>query len=475
MTDAVVVGAGPNGLGAAVALAKEGIQVTVLEAEQRIGGGTKTSELTVPGVLHDECSAIHPAGAASPFFSSLGLAEFGLNWRWPDIDCAHPLDDGTAGAQYRSIERTAEALGGRDARVWRALFASTVRGMDKLAPELLAPVLRVPKHPLLLARFGAPGLPPATLTGRLFGTERARGLFAGNVAHAFYPFNQLLTATLGMGIITMGHRYGWPVAEGGSRAITDALAGLLTSLGGKIETGVRVRSLAELPAAEITMLDLAPRAVAELAGDRLPAKVRRAYLRYRHGPAAFKVDYAVADGVPWTAEEPRSAGTVHVGGTMAEIAAAEADCARGIMPERPFVLVGQQYLADPGRSGRVDGQDVHPVYAYAHVPHGYSGDATAAITAQIERFAPGFAERIVASVSRSPAQLQQHNTNYLGGDIIGGLNNQLQLLARPRLTLDPYRTGIPGVYICSQSTPPGAAVHGMCGYHAAQSALRSRR
>jgi phytoene dehydrogenase-like protein len=468
MTDAVVVGSGPNGLAAAVTLAQAGHSVTVLEAHERIGGGTRTSELTVPGVLHDECSAIHPVGAASPFFNSLGLDEHGLRWRWPEIDCAHPLDDGSAAAQYRSIEATAEGLGEHDGRVWRRLFEPSVRAFDKLGPAILAPVLRVPKHPLALARFGLPGLPPATMTARLFRNERTRALFAGTVAHAFYPLNQVLTGSLGMGVIVMGHAYGWPVAEGGSRAITDALASVLAGYGGKIETSVHVRSLSDLPPAEVTMLDVSPRGLVELAGDRLSPRLRRAYLRYKHGPAAFKVDYAVSDGVPWTAPEARRAGTLHLGGTIEQIAAAEADCARGIMPEQPFVLVGQQYLADPSRSHG----DVHPVYAYAHVPHGYTGDATEAITAQIERFAPGFRDRIVAQVSRSPAQFEQENPNYIGGHVVGGLNNQLQLITRPRITLNPYNTGIPGVYLCSQATPPGGAVHGMCGYHAARTALR---
>jgi phytoene dehydrogenase-like protein len=467
MTNAVVVGSGPNGLAAAITLAQAGYSVTVLEAHERIGGGTRTSELTVPGVLHDECSGFHPAGAASPFFNSLNLEQHGLRWRWPEIDCAHPLDDGSAAAQYRSIDATTEGLGGRDGRAWRRLFEPSVRAFDKLGPAILSPVLSVPKHPLALARFGLPGLPPATVTARIFRSERARGLFAGAVAHAFYPLNRVLTPSLGMGIIVMGHAVGWPVAEGGSRAITDALASVLAGYGGKIETGVRVRSLAELPPTSVTMLDLSPRAVVELAGDRLPSRVRRAYLRYKHGPAVFKVDYAVSGGVPWRAPEAHRAGTVHLGGTIEQVAAAEADCARGVMPERPFVLVGQQYLADPSRSAG----DVHPLYAYAHVPHGYPGDATEAITAQIERFAPGFRDRIVAQVSRSVAQFEQDNPNYLGGDIIGGLNNQLQLVARPRITWNPYHTGIPGVYLCSQSTPPGAAVHGMCGYHAARAAL----
>jgi phytoene dehydrogenase-like protein len=471
MTNAVVVGAGPNGLAAAIVLAREGISVTVLEAADRIGGGTRTSELTEPGLLHDECSGIHPAGAGSPLFAELDLAEHGLRWLWPEIDCAHPQDGGGGAAQYRSVLRTADGLG-RDGKVWRALFRWPSEHFDQLGPEILQPVLHRPRHPLALARFGAPGVLPATVSGRLFRTPEARGLFAGNVAHSFHPFNRPLTPSLGMGIIATGHAYGWPVAEGGSRAITDALASKLTSLGGKIETGVLVRSLDELPPAEITMLDLSPRAVTGLAGGRLPARVRRAYLRYRSGPAAFKVDYAVRGGVPWSYEPARRAGTVHVGGTLEQIAAAEADSNRGILPERPFVLVGQQYLADPSRSNG----DLHPLYAYAHVPNGYPGaDAAEAVTRQIERFAPGFRDRIVATVTRSPAQFEAENPNYLGGDIIGGATDALQLTMRPRVSLDPYRTGIPGVYLCSQYTPPGAGVHGMCGYHAARSALRALR
>ncbi|HEY4008296.1 MAG TPA: NAD(P)/FAD-dependent oxidoreductase [Pseudonocardia sp.] len=476
MTKAVVVGSGPNGLAAAVALAQQGIAVTVLEAQHRIGGGTRSSELTVPGVLHDECSGIHPVAVGSPFLSTLGLDRYGLTWRWPEIDAAHPLDDGSAGVLYRSVEQTAAGLG-VDGRVWRALFGASVRGADELLPSFLGPVLKIPRHPIRLARFGLAGLPPATVTARLFRTAAGRALFAGNIAHSFYRLDRPMTPVIGMGIVVAGHRHGWAVAKGGSRAITDALAALLTELGGTIETGVRVRSLAELAAshpAEITMLDVAPGAVAELAGDRLPPRVRRAYLRYRHGPAAFKVDYAVSGGVPWTNEAVRKAGTVHLGGTFEQVAAAEADCARGRLPARPFVLVGQQHLADPGRSAG----DVHPLYAYAHVPNGYAGPAgqlTELVTTQIERFAPGFRDRIVASVSTSLAAFEAHNANNVGGDIIGGLSNARQIVLRPRPALDPYRTGIPGVYLCSQSTPPGAGAHGMCGYHAAQSALRALR
>lgn len=471
MTNAIVVGSGPNGLSAAVALAREGVSVTVLEARERIGGGTRSGELTVPGVLHDECSGIHPAGAASPFFNSLDLETHGLRWRWPEIDCTHPQDGGGGASLHRSISRTAEELPAPDGARWKRLFGPTVAGFDELLPSIMAPVLQVPKHPLRLARFGAPGLPPATLSGRLFRGPEARGLFAGCVAHAFYPFNRPLTASLGMGIIATGHSFGWPVAEGGSQAITSALASLLCSLGGTITTDVEVTSLDSLPPADIVMLDLAPRVAASVCGDRLPARVHRAYLRYKQGPAAFKVDYAVRGGAPWAYQPSKRAGTVHLGGTLAQIAAAEAECARGVLPSAPFVLVGQQYLADPARSAG----DVHPLYAYAHVPHGWSGPSAAVtelVTRQIERFAPGFRDTIVTSVSTSPASFESYNANYIGGDIVGGLNNPLQLVARPRLSLNPYATGIKGVYLCSQSAPPGAGVHGMCGYNAAQAALR---
>ncbi|HEX6402089.1 MAG TPA: NAD(P)/FAD-dependent oxidoreductase [Pseudonocardiaceae bacterium] len=466
MTNAVVVGAGPNGLAAAVALARGGIEVTVLEADDRIGGGAKSSELTVPGVLHDECAGIHPMGAASPFLRSLGLERFGLTWLWPEIDCAHPLDCGSAAALYRSIDQTAAGLGA-DGDTWLRLFGPLVPAVDDLLVEVLQPIMHVPRHTVTLARFALRVLPSATSVARLLTTAQARALYSGNVAHAFHPFNRLLVPSIGTMIISVGHRYGWPVAEGGSQAITNALAAVLRTLGAEIETGVRVRSLAELLPAEIVMLDLMPGTVLEVAGDLLPPQVRRAYRRWRHGPAAFKVDFAVQGGVPWKNEDCRRAGTVHLGGTFEQVAAAERTTHRGGMPARPFVLVGQQYLADPSRSAG----DVHPVYAYAHVPHAYPGDATEAITNQIERFAPGFRARVIARTSRSTAALATHNANLIGGDIVGGLNSARQLVLRPRAALDPYWTGIPGVYLCSAATPPGAGVHCMSGFNAAQSAL----
>lgn len=467
MSDAIVVGSGPNGLACAVALARTGVDVTVLEAEDSIGGGTRSSELTIPGLLHDHCSAVHPMAAGSPFLNSLGLAQHGLEWRWPEVDLAHPLDDGSAGVLCRSLTDTALGLGD-DGGAWRRLFAKPAKSFEAINEDLLRPVMHVPRHPFALARFGLPATLPATALTRIWKDPQAKALFGGVAAHAFSPLDQPLSSAVGMALTTACHRFGWPVARGGSRAISDALAAVLTVHGGRIETGVRVCSLSELPRASAVIFDLAPCAVAEIAGERLPGRVARAYRRYRHGPGAFKVDLAVEGGVPWRNEACRRAGTVHAIGSFEELVAAERDVNRGRMPERPLVLVAQQYLADPGRSVG----DVHPVWAYAHVPSGYDGDAEKALIDQLERFAPGLRERIIAKAVGTPAQLTAHNANYVGGDIITGANTPLQVLIRPRFALDPYSTGIPGVFICSAATPPGAGAHGMNGYHAARSALR---
>jgi len=470
LSEAVVVGTGPNGLACAVALARAGVEVTALEAEESIGGGTRSSELTIPGLLHDHCSAVHPMAVASPFLNSLGLAGHSLEWRWPEVDLAHPLDDGSAGVLRRSLDDTARGLDG-DGDAWRRLFAAPAADFDRLSEDLLCPVLHVPRHPLALARFGLPAALPATALVRLWRGQRARALFGGVAAHAFSPLNRPLSSAVGMALTTACHRFGWPVARGGSRAITDALAAVLLEHGGRIETGVRVRSLSELGSADVVVFDLAPGAVAKIAGERLPDRVARAYRRYKHGPGAFKVDLAVEGGVPWANQACRLAGTVHAIGSFEELVAAEREVNRGRMPARPFVLVGQQYLADPGRSAG----DVHPVWAYAHVPSGYEGDAEAALIDQVERFAPGLRERIVAKSVRSPAELAAGNANYVGGDIITGANTPVQVLIRPRLALDPYATGIRGTFICSAATPPGAGAHGMNGYNAARSALKHLR
>ena len=349
MSEAIVVGSGPNGLACAVALAREGIEVTVLEAEPTIGGGTRSAELTVPGAIHDVCSAVHPMAVGSPFLNSLGLERHGLRWRWPEVDLAHPLDDGSAGVMLQSVEDTAAGLG-PDGAAWHRVFARPSASFDLLSEDLFRPVLHPPRHPLRLARFGLPAAMPATLLARGWRTPQARALFGGVAGHAYSPLNRPMSSSVGMALICACHRFGWAVAEGGSRSISDALASALHEHGGKIETGVRVSSLSELPNADAVVLDLAPVAVAELAGERLPPRIARAYRRYRHGPGAFKVDLAVEGGVQWTNEACRRAGTVHCAGPLEELVAAERDINRGRMPERPFVLVGQQYLADPSRS-----------------------------------------------------------------------------------------------------------------------------
>ncbi|HWM63493.1 MAG TPA: NAD(P)/FAD-dependent oxidoreductase [Solirubrobacterales bacterium] len=467
MSSAIVVGAGPNGLAAAATLAVRGVEVTVIEAAETIGGGARSSELTLPGLVHDECSAFHPMAVESPALTSLGLERHGLEWALAEVDLAHPFDDGSAAAMRRSIEETAAELGAAGP-AWKRLFGPSARGFDALSEDILRPGLRLPRHPLRLVRFGLPSLAPATALARTFPTAEARALFGGVAAHSFSPLSRPLSSAVAMALTASGHSQGWPVARGGSQAIADALAAVVRENGGRIETGRPVRSLAELPAADAILLDLAPGAVADLAGERLPSRVARAYRRWRHGPGAFKLDLAVEGGVPWADPVSGRAGTVHAAGSFEEIVAGEREVNRGRIPERPFVLVGQQYLADLSRSQG----DVHPVWTYAHVPSGYEGDATEAILDQIERFAPGLRERVVGSHARSAADLAAYNPNYVGGDIVTGANTPLQLLARPRLALDPYATGIPGVYICSAATPPGAGAHGMCGYNAAQAALR---
>ena len=467
MTTAVVVGAGPNGLAAAVTLARRGVEVTVLEADKAIGGGLRTSENTLPGLLHDDCAAVVPIALASPFFRELDLESHGLEWGWPAIDLAHPLDGGRAGVMMRSLDETARLLG-VDGRRWRNVFGPWADRFDELVSDLLRPISHVPKHPLQMAAFGPAVMVPATVFARMWRTAEAKALFAGNAAHGWYPLTRPTSAVPAFMFAAAGHRHGWPVVIGGTARIAEVLEQVLSSLGGKIETGRYVRSLRELPAADIVMFDLSPGAIADIVGDVLPSRIRRAYRRFRFGPAAFKIDLAVQGGVPWTNEHCRASGTVHVCGTLDEVVAAERATHAGRMPDRPFIIVAQQYLVDRSRSVG----DIHPVYAYAHVPHGYTGDATDTILNQIERFAPGFRDRILASFSRTPTELHAYNPNYVGGDIVGGANSPLQMVMRPRIAADPYRTGVSGVYICSASTPPGIGVHGMSGHNAALSAIR---
>ena len=465
--DAIVVGAGPNGLAAAIALARAGQRVLVLEARDTIGGGARSAELTLPGFVHDICSAIHPLGAGSPFFRTLPLHEHGLRWIHPPAPLAHPLDDGTAAVLERSISATGATLG-RDARAYWRLMAPLVRRWDAIADAILGP-LRFPRHPRALLRFGLRAVWPARLlAAAVFRGERARALFAGLAAHSFLPLEQAPSAAFGLVLGALGHAVGWPLPYGGTQRIADALASYLRTLGGAIVTGTPVESIDALPPARAILFDLTPRQVLAIAGARLPEGYRCQLERYRYGPGVFKVDLALDGPIPWMAPACARAGTVHVGGTLAEIAAAERAVWRGEHPERPFVLVAQQSLFDPTRAP----PGKHTVWAYCHVPHGSTVDMTARIEAQIERFAPGFRDRIIARHTMSTAELQRYNANYIGGDINGGIQDFGQLFTRPTLSLTPYATPAHGIYLCSSSTPPGGGVHGMCGYFAAQAALR---
>ena len=465
--DAVVVGSGPNGLAAAVELARSGRSVVVLEAEDTIGGGTRSGELTLPGFVHDLGSAIHPLGYASPFFSTLPLGEHGLEWVHPPAPLAHPFDGGRAAVLERSVEETGETLGSRDAGAYRRLMHPIVRDFDRILGSILGPP-RLPRHPLALARFGLRAVRSARgLAESLFEGEAARGLFAGNAAHSFLPMEQGPSAAFGLVLGTLGHAAGWPFPRGGSQKIADALVSYLRSLGGEVRTGVRVRSVEEVPKARSVLFDVTPRQLLEITGRHFPARYRRALGRYRYGPGVFKVDFALDGPIPWEAEGCMRAGTVHVGGPLDEISAGEAAVSRGEHPERPFVLLAQQSLFDESRVP----EGKHTVWAYCHVPNGSSFDMTERIAQQIERFAPGFRDRILAKATMGPADLQRTNANHIGGDINGGLLDFRQLLARPAARLTPYSTPAPGLYICSSSTPPGGGVHGMCGYFAAHAAL----
>ncbi len=468
MTSAVVVGSGPNGLAAALTLAAAGVEVEVLEAAEEIGGGTRSGHYTVDGVLHDECSGFHPLALDTAFSRAFDLTADGLAWRWPEVQYSHPLDGGGGGAVWRDVDRTAATLGESGA-AYRRLFGPLAERFDAIANEFLQPMLHVPRHPFALARFGLASALPASWVARFLRSPESSALFAGVAAHAFRPLGAPMSAAIGVALGTAAHRFGWPVAVGGSASITSAMAAQLAALGGTVTTGVRVTRREQLGGADIVMLDTSPQAVAEILGDALPGRVARAYRRYRYGPGAFQIALAVDGGVPWTHEPTRSAGTVHLGGSLAQIAAAERDVWRGTMPAQPFVLLGQQSQADPGRRAGT----IHPIDAYAHVPAGFTGDATEAILGQIERFAPGVRERIVGMSVRSTEQITRDNANYVGGDIVTGANTPRQLIFRPRIGLDPYATGVPGTWLCSAATPPGAGAHGMCGHLAAKKALRT--
>jgi phytoene dehydrogenase-like protein len=466
--DAVIVGGGPNGLAAGIVLAQSSLSVLLIEARGRVGGGSRTQELTLPGYHHDVCSAIHPMAAASPFFRTLPLDDFGLAWIDPPAALAHPLDDGTAAILATSLEATAEGLG-RDRDSYRGLFEPLVREQQRLFPDLLGP-LRWPKNPLLVARFGLLAIRSArSLADAYFETVQARALFAGCAAHAILPFDRAATAAIGLVLMLAGHAHNWPFPRGGSETLARALAGYFTSLGGEIETERPVRSIEDLPSARVVLFDVTPRQLIAICGDRLPSGYRSRLERYRYGPGVFKLDWALDRPIPWKARRCAEAGTVHLGGTLEAIAAAENDVWRGVASERPYVLVAQQSLFDPTRAPA----GKHTGWAYCHVPHGSTLDMTHAIENQVERFAPGFRDCILERSRMSPSDFQSYNENYVGGDITGGVTDLGQLFTRPVARANPYATPDRGIYICSSSTPPGAGVHGMCGYFAARSALRA--
>lgn len=465
--DAVVIGSGPNGLAAAITLAEAGRSVRVLEANETVGGGCRSAELTLPGFVHDTCSAIHPLAKASPFFRSVPMASYGLDWIEPPIAMAHPFDDGTAAVLSRSLDETATSLG-EDGPAWVDTFGPLIRDFDLLIDPLLGP-LRLPRHPIALARFGLPALRSGSRFARSrFSGERGRALFAGLAAHSIMDLGKPATAAFGLVLGLIGHVVGWPIPRGGSQRIVDALVEHLRSLGGEIETGTRVTSLDIAEGAGAVLFDLTPRQFLDIAGDDVPSQYRRQLGRYRHGSGVFKIDWALDGPVPWSAAECAQAGTVHLGGTLEEIVRSEHDVAMGRHPDRPFVLVAQQSLFDPTRAP--DGK--HTLWTYCHVPNGSTEDMTERITAQIERFAPGFRDRVIGKSVMTPTEIEASNANYVGGDINGGIQDIRQLYTRPAPRLDPYATPNPRLYFCSSSTPPGGGVHGMGGYHGARSALR---
>jgi phytoene dehydrogenase-like protein len=466
--DAVVVGSGPNGLAAAVTLARAGLSVAVFEGAKTAGGGMRSDRMTLPGYIHDVCSSIHPMAAGSPFFRSLPLEEHGLTWLTPPTSVAHPFDDGTAVTLERSIEVTAAQMEDGDAQAYSGLMTPFVSDWETLVRDALGPP-KLPRNPVLLARFGMQALRSARgIADGSFKGYRSRGLLGGLAAHSMLPLERRPSAAFMLILGMLGHAVGWPVAKGGSQAIADALVSYLRSLGGEVVTDNPIRSIDDLPPAQAVLFDVTPRQLLRLAGHRLPRPYRHTLARYRYGLGAFKLDWALDGPIPWKAEACHRASTVHVGGTLEEIATSEAAAWRGEHPRRPFVLVGQPSVLDPTRAPR----GKHTAWGYCHVPNGSMFDMIERIESQVERFAPGFRERIIARSVMGPANLEEHDPNLVGGDIVGGVQDLGQLFARPSLRPSPYKTPLAGVYICSASTPPGGGVHGLCGWHAAQAALR---
>jgi phytoene dehydrogenase-like protein len=462
--DAVVVGAGPNGLTAAVELARAGHSVQLYEAAGAVGGGARTEELTLPGFRHDTCSAAHPLGVGSPAFGGMPLAAHGLEWLQPELPMAHPFDDGTAAVLARSVGGTAGSLGPHDAGTYRRLVAPYMGRWDTVAADFLRPPwLGLPRDPVRFVRFGLTGAPPLALLARRFQGAKARGMLAGLAAHAIAPLKAPFTGAIALMFALAAHERGWPFARGGSQALSDALAAYLKELGGEIRTGVMVRKLDELPPARAYVFDTSPHALARIAGLGPDA-----YRRYRYGPSAFKIDYALDGPVPWTAPDARRAGTVHIGPSYGEIGDALDRAVRGLAPRTPFLITTQPSVVDPGRAPA----GKHVFWAYGHVPNGWQGDATDLVERQIERFAPGFRDLVLARAVRGPAELAAHNPNYVGGDFATGAFAGLQAVFRPQLRAVPYTTSRPGVFLCSSATAPGPGVHGMCGHHAARAVRR---
>jgi phytoene dehydrogenase-like protein len=466
--DAIIAGSGPNGLAAAITLAENGQKVLVLEAKDTIGGGTRTAELTLPGFQHDICSAIHPLGIASPFFRRLPLTDFGLEWIYPPAALAHPFDDGQTAVLTRSVDESAASMG-EDDRAYKNLMSPLVDSWQVILGDILGPMPLTTRHPISLTRFGLQAV--RSLRGMAdshFQAEAARGLFAGLAGHGMLPLEEVTTASIALVLGMLAHAVGWPIPKGGSQAISKAMAAYLISLDGEIITGHEVTSLDDLPESKAVLLDVTPRQVVQICGERLPLRYRRRLENYRYGPGVCKVDYALSGEIPWKSADCGRAGTVHLGGTLEEISVSERAVWRGEHPEKPLILLAQQSLFDDTRAPA--GQ--HTAWAYCHVPNGSTKDVSERITAQVERYAPGFRDLVLAKQVHTASQMQAYNPNYVGGDINGGVQDWRQLFTRPVARWSPYTTPVKGLYICSSSTPPGGGVHGMCGYHAARSALK---
>lgn len=464
--DAIVVGAGPNGLAAAIMLQQHGLQVLLVEGKDTIGGGMRSAQLTLPGYVHDVCSAIHPLAVLSPYLSTLPLQQHGLEFIYPPIAAAHPFDDGSCAILTRSVAATAQSLGS-DAKTYIQLMQPVVDAWPNIVDDILAP-LHMPKHPLLMAQFGLKALQPATRLARRFSTCQAKGLLAGMAAHAIQPLTNMATSAIALVLLASAHVKGWPVVKGGSQAIANAMAAYFTSLGGTIQTGFYITSLQQLPSARAVLFDVTPKQLLQIAGHKFSSIYKWQLQRHRYGMGTFKIDWALDAPIPFTNEACRQAGTIHIGNTIQEIAAGEKLTSKGIHTDKPFVLLAQQSLFDVTRTP----PGKHAAWAYCHVPACSTKDITSIIEQQVERFAPGFKDRILARHTFNSAELEEYNPNYIGGDINGGIIDVAQLFTRPALRLSPYKTSAKGLYICSSATPPGGGVHGMCGYHAARRVLR---